>query len=155
MFFIPFDNWKTLYLIKLCYSDIFSNHHVFAFFEPSVLKEVSIFLRNSNAKWNTNTKVSKKAVVKYPLVKCSKLIWFVITVFTALFFLWLFHIFLHQCIFLKKNSKPFSKHSLSIIGFLWDFYVFTNSTVRNNNRTSGTYMNNGYTNGDIGFKTQN
>ena len=49
--------------MKLCYPDIFSNHHVFAFFEPSVLKEVSIFLRNINAKWNTNTKVSKKAVV--------------------------------------------------------------------------------------------
>ena len=50
--FIPFDNWKTLFLIKVyCYPIGFFNHHVLAFFETSVLKAVRIlhYLRNNSA----------------------------------------------------------------------------------------------------------
>ena len=43
MFFIPFDNWKTLFFIQIYqYSVVWYNRHVAAFFETGVLKEVRI-----------------------------------------------------------------------------------------------------------------
>ena len=43
MLFISCDNWKTLLFIQTyCYPEVFCNHHVAAFFETSVLKEVHI-----------------------------------------------------------------------------------------------------------------
>ena len=41
-----------------------------------------------------------------------------------------------------------------IIDFQWGLYVFTNTKVRKNHRTRGTYINNDYTNGGIELKTQ-
>ena len=41
MFFILYDNWKTLFFAKdYRYSEGFSSHHVATFFERSILKEV-------------------------------------------------------------------------------------------------------------------
>ena len=42
MFFIPFDNWKTLFIKVYRDSEGFSKRHVVSFFEPSVLKEVRV-----------------------------------------------------------------------------------------------------------------
>ena len=47
MFFIPCDNWKTLFFIKVFhYSKGFSNYHIVAFFETTVFKEVRILHYN-------------------------------------------------------------------------------------------------------------
>ena len=44
MFFIPCDNWKTLFFIQIYrYLEVCYNRHVGEFFETSVLKEVRIF----------------------------------------------------------------------------------------------------------------
>ena len=43
MFFIPCDNWKTLFFIQIYrYQEVSYNGHVAAFFETSVLKEIRI-----------------------------------------------------------------------------------------------------------------
>ena len=43
MFFILFDNWKTLFFMHIYrYAVAWYNHHVAAFFETRVLKEVRI-----------------------------------------------------------------------------------------------------------------
>ena len=48
MFFIPCENWKTLFFIKIYrYPEVWYNRHVAAFFEGSVLEEVRIFYRLS------------------------------------------------------------------------------------------------------------
>ena len=52
MFFIPFDNWKSLFFVKVCLLlRDFCSCHIVAFFETSVLKEVCIscYLHNINA----------------------------------------------------------------------------------------------------------
>ena len=52
MFFIPFDNWKSLFFVKvsLLLWDSFS-HHIVAFYETSVLKGIHIlhYLHNAIA----------------------------------------------------------------------------------------------------------
>ena len=46
MFFIPCDNWKTLFFIEIChYPEVWCNCYVAAFFESSLLKEVRILCR--------------------------------------------------------------------------------------------------------------
>ena len=46
--FIACDNWKALFLIDIyCYSEVWCNRHVTAFFETSDLKEVSILYPSS------------------------------------------------------------------------------------------------------------
>ena len=46
MFFIPCDNWKTLFFIQIyCYIEVWYNRHVDAFFKGTVLKEV-FYIRN-------------------------------------------------------------------------------------------------------------
>ena len=75
-FCIPFDNWKTLLLIKVCCCPFsFFNRHVLAFFETRVLKEVRFlhYLRNNSA--ILITKAPKKNLVYNIFAKCSKLIW--------------------------------------------------------------------------------
>ena len=43
MFFIPYDNWKTLFFMQIYRKPVvWCNRHVVAFFEASVLKEVRI-----------------------------------------------------------------------------------------------------------------
>ena len=43
MFFIPCDNWKTLFIIKVHhYPELLFDLHVLAFFETSEMKEVHI-----------------------------------------------------------------------------------------------------------------
>ena len=42
-FFIPFNSWKALFLIKVyLYPEVLFNRHIFAFFETTDLKEVNI-----------------------------------------------------------------------------------------------------------------
>ena len=57
MFFIPFDNWKSCFFVKVWrYLRFFSLHFV-AFFEAKGLKEVRILCHVHNI--SANTKVSK------------------------------------------------------------------------------------------------
>ena len=43
MFFIPYDNWKTLFFIQIYhYPEVSYNRNVAAFFETIILKEVRI-----------------------------------------------------------------------------------------------------------------
>ena len=51
MCFLPRDNWKTLFFIKVYrHAKGFSNRHVVAFFKTSVLKEARIlrYIHNNN-----------------------------------------------------------------------------------------------------------
>ena len=43
MFFIPYDNWETLFFLYIYrYPEVWHNRHVGVFFETNLLKEVSI-----------------------------------------------------------------------------------------------------------------
>ena len=44
LFFVLFDNWNTLFLIKICYPGIFFFWSCSCFFETSILKEVRIYI---------------------------------------------------------------------------------------------------------------
>ena len=65
MIFTPYDNWKTLFFIKIYrYPEVLFNGHVLAFFEASDLKEVRILFFISTIpltelKYNVNNKVKK------------------------------------------------------------------------------------------------
>ena len=55
-FLLPNDNWKTLFFVQIhSYPEGFCKHHVVAFFETSVLKEVRIYVHylHNNTKVNT------------------------------------------------------------------------------------------------------
>ena len=69
MFFVPCDNWKLLFFLKVCrYCDIFSTVILSFYFETSVLKEVPIlrYLDNQcSANTNANAKFQNKVIVYY------------------------------------------------------------------------------------------
>ena len=62
--FIPYDNWKVLFLTNaFCYYEILFNRHVFAFFEICNLKEVRM-------------KLSHIILVKFSqLLCCPRIFW--------------------------------------------------------------------------------
>ena len=79
MFFIPFDDWKTLFFIKVYrYSEDFSNGHVVTFFEPSVLREICILQYLGNNSTILILKFQNKFVVF--IARCISLIIFFIVI---------------------------------------------------------------------------
>ena len=64
MFFILFNNWKSLFFVKVCrYLEIFFSRHIVAFFEASVLKEVHILRYLHNIGAALISKFQNKAIV--------------------------------------------------------------------------------------------
>ena len=105
MYFIPRDDWKTLFFIKVfrC-SEGFSNCSLAGLFQTGVLKEVHILCF-----------LQENAYIK--VLFCLLIIFFYLLLFfdygfIQAFILRLFHIFLLKNVFLK-NSKSLWKHVFS------------------------------------------
>ena len=76
MFFVPFDNWKTLFFLKVCrYCVIFSTARLSfslkqVFWKKSVFHVTSrIIEQQCSANTNDNAKFPNKAIVYYTLLK--------------------------------------------------------------------------------------
>ena len=90
MFFVPYENWKTLFFLKFCrYCEIFSTN-ILSFRETSVLKEVRI-LRYLHNNTNPNAKFQNKAIVYYTNTDLKDF-----RSFFTLFILWLFRTSLYK-----------------------------------------------------------
>ena len=62
MFFIPFDNWNTLFFMQIYrYPVVWYNRHVAVFFETSALKKSTFYIRYLRHPLYPLSKVQNKA----------------------------------------------------------------------------------------------
>ena len=115
MFFVPCDNWKTLFFLKVCrYCEIFSTAILSFSLKQVFLKEIRIlrYLHNNSVVLILMPSFEKiyPILYLYMLEKLSYVADFFITFFTLLTFLTVPHFNLKNSFFFLKNSKQIWKH---------------------------------------------
>ena len=110
MFFVPFDNCRPLFFLKVCrYCEVFSTI-ILSFCLKQVFWKKSIFYLHSNSAVLILMLSSKIKLLYTILLQNWKTFadFFMIKLFT-LFSLWLSHTFLYKWVFLK-NSEHLWRH---------------------------------------------
>ena len=144
MFFVPCNNWKTLFLTQIYrYPEVWYNRHVAEFLETSVLKEVCILcpLSPNNTSMLLILNVQNKSSTSQIFSKI-----FVDSVSFIFFHFVNIHIFLQMKLLKLKSSLEACFLWRAAIKFLWRVSVFTNYFSQVRTKTSDAYyINNDFT----------